>query len=295
MVRITQILNLPPETLNRTLLLGGPGIGKTEVTEQYARELARKEGRIFVDLDIVDNETARKLVDNCRDYFVYFRVAAPHIFPEDVSIPKPLTSGDVVDFLTPVRLMILSKCRGLFFIDEMTNVKRADQRVFFYSLVQEGKAGWSWRISPDVIIVLAGNPPSMSADAEPLPAPLLNRLTVLNVEPPTVDEWCTYMDNRYGSAWERAVCEFLREGPSFLFEVPKEPEGLEPYPTPRSWTRLALQLHIIGGNADEDTVAEIIYGNVGRSVGSKFLNFYMSKVPKDFFRKTARALEKVRS
>jgi hypothetical protein len=293
-VRITQILSLPPETLNRILLLGGPGIGKTEITEQYARELARKEGRTFVDLDLLDDAAARRLAEDCEGHFVYLRVAAPHIFPEDVSIPKPIASGDVIDFLTPVRLKILSRCRGLFFIDEMTNVKRADQRVFFYSLVQEGKAGWSWRLSPDVIVVLAGNPPSMSVDAEPLPAPLLNRLTVFNVEPPTVDEWCAYMERKYGDAWERAVCEFLREGPSFLFEPPKEPEGLEAYPTPRSWTRLAVQLHILGGiKADEDLVAEVVYGNVGRSTGSKFLNFYLSRVPKEFFRKASRAVENV--
>lgn len=294
MVRITQILNLPPEILNRTLLLGGPGIGKTEVTEEYARRLAEREGREFIDLDLVDEQTAKRLAGSCEGYFVYLRVAAPHIFPEDVSIPRPVSAGDVIDFLTPVRLKILSNCRGLFFVDEITNVKRADQRVFFYSLVQEGKAGWSWRLSPDVIVALAGNPPSMSADAEPLPAPLLNRLTVLNVEPPTVDEWCKYMDRKYGDSWERAVCEFLKESPSFLFEPPREPEGLEPYPTPRSWTRLAVQLRILGDGREEDTVAEIIHGNVGKSTGSKFLNFYMSRVPKEFFRKTARAVEEVR-
>jgi hypothetical protein len=293
-VRITQILDLPPETLNRALLLGGPGIGKTEVTEEYAKRLAKKEGRAFVDLDLIDEETAKGLAQDCRDHFVYLRVAAPHIFPEDVSIPRPLAAGDVIDFLTPVRLRILSRCRGLLFVDEITNVKRADQRVFFYSLVQEGKAGWSWRLSPDVIIVLAGNPPSMSVDAEPLPAPLLNRLTVFNVEPPTVEEWCKYMDEKYGARWERAVCEFLRESPSFLFEPPREPEGLEPYPTPRSWTRLALQLHVLGDGKNEDTIAEIVYGNVGKSTGSKFLNFYISRVPKEFFRKAPGALEELR-
>ncbi|MBP1450187.1 MAG: AAA family ATPase, partial [Thermoproteus sp.] len=130
--------------------------------------------------------------------------------------------------------------------------------------------------------------------AEPLPAPLLNRLTVLNVEPPTVDEWCEYMDRKYGDSWERAVCEFLKESPSFLFEPPREPEGLEPYPTPRSWTRLAVQLRILGDGREEDMVAEIIYGNVGKSTGSKFLNFYTSRVPREFFRKTARAVEEVR-
>jgi replication-associated recombination protein RarA len=48
-IRVTQI-----ELIDRLMLIGAPGIGKTEVIRQKAEEEAKKLNKIFIDLREVD-------------------------------------------------------------------------------------------------------------------------------------------------------------------------------------------------------------------------------------------------
>jgi hypothetical protein len=99
--------------------------------------------------------------------------------------------------------------------------------------------------------------------------PLLNRFKIIKISPPSVDEWARWMDSRYGDAWDRRVYVFLKrfESDGYLIKLPKTPEGLEEYPTPRTWTWLSLDL------AEGFDSLEDICGLVGEEVGMKFHAF----------------------
>jgi len=268
------VFGLDLEVLDRTLLLGAPGIGKTAVIEQYARKKAVELKRKFVDLK--KDQNLEKVLKEPEKYFTYLRIIATHIFPEDCSIPRE--NGSYLVFKSPLTLKVLEKTKGIVFIDEINNVKREDQRVLFYSMIQEKEIGWNLKLSDEQVIIAAGNPPEYSADASDLPNPLLNRMTVLEVDPPTIDEWIQYMKRFNHDTRVDAYLKFneAEEGGGAFLRIPEEPEGLENFPSPRSWTNLAVKLYKI---KDEKIIPHIAAGCIGKEEAGKFVAFMRTNVP----------------
>ena len=272
MVRVTEI-----KLIDRLLLIGAPGIGKTEVIMQKAREEAERLGKVFVDLREASDQLIEDIFKNPGKYYVYLRVVAPHIFPEDLGIPRE--RSQYVEFLPPKMLKILTlpEIHGVLFIDEITNVQRDDQISMYYSLILEKEAGFQLRLSRNIKIILAGNPPEWSEIVRPLPKPLRNRMTIVEVSAPTVDEWIKYMNDRYGDRWEKLCAAYLKVYPEDLIKPPQN--DFDNYPTPRSWTQLALKLYELEKDrVDESFIEEVVVGSVGKEVGSKFLALYRARV-----------------
>jgi MoxR-like ATPase len=271
MVRVTEI-----RLMDRLLLVGPPGIGKTEVIRQKAEEEARLLNKIFIDLRDADDQLIEDIFKNPSKYYVYLRVVAPHVFPEDLGIPRE--RSQYVEFLPPkvLKVLTLPDIYGVLFIDEITNVQRDDQISMYYSLILEKEAGFQLKLSKNVKIVLAGNPPEWSEIVRPLPKPLRNRMTIIEVSAPTVDEWIKYMERVYGDHWEKLCGAYLKVYPEDLLKPPQN--DFDNYPTPRSWTQLALKLYELKRDASEELIEEIVIGSVGKEVGSKFLALYRTKV-----------------
>jgi MoxR-like ATPase len=271
-MRVTEI-----KLIDRLLLIGSPGIGKTEVIRQKAESEARDLNKIFVDLREADDHTIEEIFKNPDKYYVYLRVVAPHIFPEDLGIPRE--RSQYVEFLPPKMLKILTlpEIHGVLFIDEITNVQRDDQISMYYSLILEKEAGFQLKISENVKIILAGNPPEWSEIVRPLPKPLRNRMTIVEVSAPTVDEWIKYMYNRYGDHWEKLCGAYLKVYPEDLIKPPQN--DFDNYPTPRSWTQLATKLYELKNDGvSEDFLEEVVVGSIGKEVGSKFIALYRTKI-----------------
>jgi hypothetical protein len=260
--------------LDGALLIGPPGIGKTEVIKQKAMEEARRLGRKFVDLREAPDEVIEDILRNPDKYYVFYRVVATHIFPEDIGYPVPKST--LVEHLPPKVLAVFARegARGLLFIDELTNVKDAKQMTMYFSILQEKEAGMQLRLSRGVKIMVAANPPEWSRVAEVLPQPIRGgRVTMLEVLPPTVDEWGQYMERTYGDEWDRFVYAYLKaHGEDFL----KQPvDDWSAFPTPRSWTRLARALHELRkSGAPWSVIAAVVKGSVGPEVAPRFLALY---------------------
>ncbi len=274
---------------DRLYLLGPPGIGKTEVVMEACRVEGERLGRRVVNLEepgVEPLELLRVVRREPGGYHICARLVAPHLLPEDTGYPRVDEETGAVVYHPPAVLAVLGVpgVSGILFIDELSNVARDDQKSLFYALINEKRLGWSLRLSPLVKIVAAGNPSRVSVLAEPLPAPLLNRVIVVRVEPPSVEEWVGYMDERYPGAWSRLVAAYLDRHPGDLYREP--PAGSledENFPTPRSWTRLAVELYrLYGGGeakalADGDRVAAaLVYGAVGREAGARLVAFARS-------------------
>ncbi|MEZ0394082.1 MAG: AAA family ATPase [Desulfurococcaceae archaeon] len=258
-IRITEYV-----LMDRSLLIGPPGIGKTERVRQLAEEEARRLGRTFVDLKDADAALLDRVEASPERFFAYTRIAAPHVFPEDLSYPRP--RDGYVEAIPPRAFKVLSLrgIAGVLFVDELGNVQRDDQMAMYFTLMQEKEAAWV-KLREEVFVVAAANPPEWSPLAREVPAPLRNRLAVFRVLPPRVEEWVAYMDRTYGDAWDRRVAAYLAVFREDLLRPPREGE-LENFPTPRSWTRLALELprtppHLHGA---------LCSALVGREVGSRF-------------------------
>ena len=245
-----------------TLLLGAPGIGKSMTCWKLARRLAKLTGKEFVDYD--DDKAAMILAEPER-FFVFVDLRLTECEPSDL-LGLPHKVDGSVRFSPLLWARCLNKAAGLLLLDELTNIQRPDLITVSYKLVFDREAGFT-KFHEDVMIVAAGNRPEHSSVATMLPTPLLSRMLIIDISPPSEDDWKEWMDKTYGEeGWARSTYAFLKRfsAENYLIQVPRTPAGLDAYPVPRTWTALAtLMQHNM---SDSETVR----GLVGDEVGIKF-------------------------
>ena len=259
-------------TKTSVLLLGPPGVGKSTVVREAAEAYASQLGLRFVEYS---DDIALRVLKNPQDYFVFVDLRLTEIEAADLSgIPRDIDGAVMYKPLLWAR--VLSKARGVLFLDELTNENDPNKLAAAYKVILDRAAGFV-KFSDDVFIVAAGNSPEHSAVANQLPAPLVNRLLVIEAFAPTINEWRDWMTEKYGDGWDIRTYAFLKafEADNYLLRAPEDPETLQNYPTPRSWTKLALMLN----RGFEDP--EIINGLVGPDVGTRFRAFITSRVNLD--------------
>jgi len=130
------------------------------------------------------------------------------------------------------------------------------------------------QFSPETMVIAAGNAPEHSAIAHMISTPLASRFKIIKVQPPTINDWRRWMDAHYNGNWDHRVYAFLLafRDENYFMQPPKRRETLDPYPVPRTWTWLALELHE-GFDSPDD-----IDGYVGAEVGAKFRAFLKTRV-----------------
>jgi len=270
------------------LLIGAPGIGKTTRIRELAQMEAIALGREFIDLREASIDLKLEILKNPQNYYVFYRIPAPYLFPEDVNFPvkEKIDGKTFVMFVPPIELKILSTpgIQGVLFIDELTNVQRLDQRAMFMSLIEERELGWGIRIADGIKIICAANPPEWSRLAtDEIDLPRRSRLTIIQIDPATVKEWVRWMDATYGSDnWDKRIFAYLMAFPDDWM-LPKEKiaklKPLENFPCPRNWTELALITHRLQGQEKTSFFAEIVTGRIGDDVARRLLVFLRTKIP----------------
>lgn len=246
------------------LLLGAPGIGKSITCYSLAQRLAKALNKEFLDYN---DDEAQKVLAEPDKYFVFVDFRLTECEPSDLlGIPKEVDGA--VRFSPLLWARCLSKSAGLLLLDELTNVQRPDVITASYKLIFDRKAGFT-KFHDDVMIVACGNRPEESSVASMLPVPLISRMLVVVVEPPSVQSWADWMATTYGDEWDKRTYAFLKrfEDEGYLIQVPKKPETLEAYPVPRTWTATSLLMH--RGVSTDDTLV----GLLGYDVGTKLQAF----------------------
>jgi len=250
------------------LLLGGAGIGKSTCVREFAEETAQKLGKEFIDYD---DTQAEKILEDPRRYFVFHNLPLVGCEPSDlVGIPRVVNGS--VQYLPLTWAKVMSKTTGVLFLDDFLDTQRMDVMSASYRIFLERRVGYIY-LNDGVQVVGASNTPEFSTLSQMMPAPLANRCIIINVTCPTPEEWARWMDSKY-EEWDRRVFAFLKrfEDQGYIFVPPNKAETLEEYPTPRSWTELAVLLSK-GINS-----SEVIGGIIGKEMAQKFKAFCELKV-----------------
>ena len=253
--QLHEVLDDAFTTKKPIMIWGAPGIGKTDIAHQVAKEngvdlvvinLSIREAVDFIGLPHVQEKDGKKTT-------VF---ATPGFFPQDNG---PGNKG------------------GIIFFDE---INRAPVHVAnaAMQLILDRKLD-QYHLPSQWAIFAAGNRPEDDPSAGELHPAMANRFTHYNYVP-TVKDW-----RAWGSKPKEGE-ERARIDPSFLAFInfnEKYFHKLNPamaagaWPSPRSWAKASDQLRAIeakrGRNLTEDEIQRIVSGEVGPNAASAYMKF----------------------
>ncbi|MGC9106632.1 MAG: ATP-binding protein [Infirmifilum sp.] len=279
-IKINDIKNiiLSSSTSTTIIFLGAPGIGKSYMVRMAAEEEAVRLGRKFVDFATVSDELFSDIIQHPENYYIFIDLRLTRVEPTDLTgIPRTreLRAGETVlryaEYEPLKHSLVLSVpgIAGMLFLDELTNVQRLDLQALIFELIWDRRLG-DRVLSPLVRVVAAGNDPEFSAVASELPSPVISRALVFRVEPPSVNEWISFMSSAYNEGeWTREIAAFLSRFPEYFIATSIPPSTLSPYPCPRSWTLLATTLP----RMPRELWGAIVVAAVGEDVARLFMTF----------------------
>ena len=209
------------------LLLSAPGMGKSEMVYEAAREA---------------NLPCRSLLGT-------------QIAPEDVSgIPRIVGERSV---FCPPRILLPERPEPFcLFLDELPACAPDVQKAF-YSLLLERRLG-EHALPPGTWVVSAGNRLQDRALVRAMSSALVNRVTILQIRH-DVDEWLAWAQR---SGVRPEIRSFIATVPDALMRpVPADPV---PFSTPRAWSQLsrAFDLAQKAGMLNSETRRALAFGRL---------------------------------
>lgn len=224
------------------LFLGDRGVGKTEISRTIANILGRETYYL-----------------NCSQI-------------DATSLTFPFVQDGSVKILT------LNDLEGkVIILDELTNARK-DLHSFLLSFVLNHQIGE--KKFEDIVIIATGNKKNNSSLVNDVPRPLLERFNILELQAPTVEDWISYMVNKYGSLVPSYYYSYVKSLPQNLFyeeEASGKVPQYEQKPSPRSHEH-AAQIIIDFANVssihnDIDIVEKSLIGWIGKAATAHFLSF----------------------
>jgi hypothetical protein len=253
------------------IILGPPGIGKSEGVAQAAESIAEKLNKKFIRYD--DNKYD-EIMQHPDYYFVFVDLRLTEVEPSDL-MGIPREKNGTMFYVPPSWARVLSKAPGILFLDELTQVQRDDIFAVAHKILLDRMSGFT-KFHPDVMVVAAGNTPDDSPIARLLPTSLINRTLVLRANRPGVNEWAKYMENKFGDKWDKRVYAFLLiQEDKFIESIDKnELERLDNFATPRTYTMAAARLYeLANAPITQDMLKAILVGLLGPTVGEALYTF----------------------
>lgn len=231
------------------MLSGSPGVGKSDVVRQAAKEL----GIQLIDLRLsqMDPVDLRGIPSVDRD--------------------SKTTSWNVPDFFPRD-----PNSKGILFLDEINSAAQATQAAA-YQLVLDRQLG-DYTLPEGWSIVAAGNRTKDGAIVNQMSSALKNRFAHIDYEVSN-DDWTKWaLQNNISPE----IIGFLRFRPMNLneFEVRNSSDeerkrvqqlkNVQAFATPRSWEFLS---RVIAGGVDKDMESELFAGIVGEGCAAEFMGY----------------------
>jgi len=218
--KIKEALRICIKAMQPTFIWGPPGVGKSQVVAQVAKEIGHK---------LTDIRTV--LLD-----------------PVDLR-GLPTVENGVAKWCPPDFLP--KKGKWIVLLDELNAAPPLVQAAC-YQLVLDRKIG-EYTLPKDCVVIAAGNRETDRAVTSRMPSPLANRFLHLNFEADLEDwvEWA--LDKEIMTE----IIAFLRFRPELLINF--DPTRNEKaFPTPRSWEFTSNILSANGSDIEYDLVAGIV-------------------------------------
>lgn len=258
------------------LILGAPGIGKSQEQVQLSRWIAETTGREMLEWNRIDEEIKTKFYTDAAfrkktHLFVDLRIS--QLDPSDLrGLPK-LNGEDYTKWMPTLlfRILSLQETQAHLFFDEINLAPPAVQ-ASAYQIILDRCIG-EISLAPGVFITAAGNRAEDRANVFEMALPLKNRFTHCQQDAPTVKEWTEWalqndIDTRivgFLNFKETALCDKLDD-------VKKTKTNA--FATPRSWE---FASHMVRGITDPDDAGTFVSTAVGDAHGVEFRAFVLAE------------------
>ena len=221
-------------TVRPVFIWGAPGIGKSAIVEQFAKE---------VGLPCVS-------------------LLGSQLAPEDIIGVPQIVDGRSV-FCPPH--MIAREEPYCLFLDELNACSQEVQKAF-YSLILERRIG-EYHLPEGSIVVGAGNRSQDNAITRPMSSALLNRMfhVELRADSRIWLEWAA----EHGI--HPYVYDYICSRPDHLWSQPPKTE--EPFSTPRSWHMLSDAMNSCGDEISEKELSVLANGCLTAAHATQFVAY----------------------
>ncbi|MCI8418136.1 MAG: AAA family ATPase [Lachnospiraceae bacterium] len=222
------------------LLLGAPGIGKTQIMEQIAREC--KIGLVSYTITHHTRQSA---------------IGLPFIAERSYGGKKqPVTEYTMSEIVASIydKMEKTGLQEGILFIDEINCVSETLAPAMLQFL--QCKTFGSHAIPRGWIIVAAGNPPEYNKSVREFDVVTMDRVKKILVEP----DFSVWKEYAYGQRVHPAVLSYLNIRPKYFYQMEQTVDGKE-FVTPRGWEDLSRILYVyekLGKRADREVVSQYL-------------------------------------
>jgi ATPase family associated with various cellular activities (AAA) len=202
-----------------TCFIGPPGVGKTALVEEVAREI--KAHLCVIPLSCYDASELKGIPR------VVTLAEMRNMHPDRV---KEGTSGLVTYYAHNFEFPATNDPDlWIFFFDEFNTVAPSTQVPIFQATQKRCITG-SYQFPKQNRIVLAGNRPKDSEAVQPIPSPIISRVNLHEIKI-SYQEWLAW-----GTHIHRGIRSFISNNPGYLCYFTDEIiKQVQPYATPRTW------------------------------------------------------------
>ena len=231
---------IPPMRQRPVLLMGPPGIGKTQIMEQIAAEeqvglvsytITHHTRQSAMGLPFIETRTYGGQTYSVTEYTMSEIIGAVHSLMESTGIRE-----------------------GILFLDEINCVSETLAPMMLQFL--QNKTFGNQRLPEGWLIVAAGNPPEYNKSVRDFDVVTLDRVKRIDV----TEDFAVWKEYALRKGLHGAVVSYLDIRKENFYRIENTPEGLQ-FATARGWEDLSELLYVyedLGIEADESLVVQYV-------------------------------------
>ena len=247
---------IPTVRQRPVLLLGAPGIGKTQIMEQIAKEC-----QIGLVSYTITHHTRQSAIG------LPF-VSKKEFGGKDYSITEYTMSEIVASVYEKIEKTGLLE--GILFIDEVNCVSETLAPAMLQFL--QCKTFGNHAIPQGWIIVAAGNPPEYNRSVREFDVVTMDRVKKIVVEP----DYQVWKEYAYKENIHPAVISYLDTRPQYFYKMETTVDGRS-FATPRGWEDLSRMISVyetLGKKADREVVVQYLQHDIIAKDFANYLELY---------------------
>lgn len=251
------------ETKTPLMVMGPPGVGKSQITMQVMQGIAEKKGRKFATWSSLSTTEKAEVKENASKWFIFLDLRLAQLDTSDlrgiIKLNSEYTQYAPQEWMAVFRQ---PESDGCMLFDEINQAAPIVQASCFQIILDRELS--DIKVSDNIFMCAAGNRHVDKAGVFQMPFPLRDRFSEVELQV-SDDEWCEYAMNNGISPH---IVAYIKWKPSSLYAPPSGTE--DKGSTPRGWFRFDKLLKNSKAELTSGVVYNLSASSVGEAAGTMF-------------------------